>query len=559
MEVIPQEKSKKRQAGEHEEPAAAKSAKSDAIVLGSNNSLVSFVNRLSNREKTALSKIAVQPGPASKLLCVITNDPAQVKQKMVDAGHDKLFIISAVVLKPLERGYMNAPFEPSKDVPLKSRHFTDKDGKPTENNKPVILASLERVELVDQQPSVESLAFCSYEDHPKEGLRTKTRGKPTDGKVGVVPPGLPISMMAYEDSCKISTPYGASPSDIRPFSVAVLSVKVKAMRQCEKGYGMSLCGIEVLQDYDVCMSAMYPPVHIYNKKSDVGEQTQQLMKRKTLTKVMDADLAFIRHTVRKPDKPDEVSEKPLVPLGACGSVFVGPNNTGLQLMLDEEHNNIYSAKVFDVHVHDGVFSARTKAAGLNWLQQLYTWMIGSKTCSVMALHDEYRMKKSEGARNMTCFIVPNFNAIFSDIGKSTLQLTPAQSQAFAETVNAKVDLLEKLEDGSCKYSGWVVHEDAVAGCKYAVIVDFSTVKNAKRTPDSEASDAPHSSHLCQIYAGMSPERGVYMCYLLKLNSKTVVSALLTGLKAESASADSMEDCSSMIALPENVNVDDVFM
>jgi hypothetical protein len=104
-----------------------------------------------------------------------------------------------------------------------------------------------------------------------------------------------------------------------------------------------------------------------------------------------------------------------------------------------------------------------------------------------------------------------------------------------------------------------VHEDAIAGCKYAVIVDFSMVKNAKQTPDSEASDAPHSSHLCQIYAGMSPERGVYMCYLLKLNSKTVVSALLTGLKAESAMAESMEDCSSMIALPDNVNVDDVFM
>ena len=31
---------------------------------------------------------------------------------MVDAGHDKLFIISAVVLKLLE--YMNAPFEPSR-------------------------------------------------------------------------------------------------------------------------------------------------------------------------------------------------------------------------------------------------------------------------------------------------------------------------------------------------------------------------------------------------------------------------------------------------------------
>tara|TARA_X000000368_G_scaffold256331_1_gene202601 strand:- start:833 stop:1012 length:180 start_codon:yes stop_codon:yes gene_type:complete len=39
-------------------------------------------------------------------------------------------------------GFLNAPYEPAAHVPVKSRSFTDKDGKPLDSCKPVPLAQV---------------------------------------------------------------------------------------------------------------------------------------------------------------------------------------------------------------------------------------------------------------------------------------------------------------------------------------------------------------------------------------------------------------------------------
>ena len=39
-------------------------------------------------------------------------------------------------------GFLNAPYEPAAHVPIKSRSFTDKDGKPLDSCKPVQLAQV---------------------------------------------------------------------------------------------------------------------------------------------------------------------------------------------------------------------------------------------------------------------------------------------------------------------------------------------------------------------------------------------------------------------------------
>tara|TARA_Y100000389_G_scaffold59869_1_gene55975 strand:- start:431 stop:958 length:528 start_codon:yes stop_codon:yes gene_type:complete len=100
-------------------------------------------HKIVRQQAGAVSRISVVPGAASKLLCVITNDALAAKRRMEENGNKELFIVSATVLQVMEpAGFLNAPYEPAAHVPIKSRSFTDKDGKPLDSCKPMPLAQV---------------------------------------------------------------------------------------------------------------------------------------------------------------------------------------------------------------------------------------------------------------------------------------------------------------------------------------------------------------------------------------------------------------------------------
>ena len=84
-------------------------------------------------------------------------------------------------------------------------------------------------------------------------------------------------------------------------------------------------------------------------------------------------------------------------VGPRTEVLMSASNDGLLLQIDDERN-IYRGKPLEIHVPDGAFSARTRAGGLPWLQQLYTWLLGARACQLVVAHDDYRFQQADAAR-----------------------------------------------------------------------------------------------------------------------------------------------------------------
>jgi hypothetical protein len=184
------DKPKKRSSPDAADGSAPKAAKApvDERAFEVSDSIKSLGQHVVRQQSAAASRISVVPGAASKLLCVITNDVLAAKRRMEENGNKELFIVSATLLqvfcavprpallcchappcsvamprlallpdtptsvpdtlcmrrrKVMEpAGFLNAPYEPAAHVPIKSRSFTDKDGKPLDSCKPVQLAQV---------------------------------------------------------------------------------------------------------------------------------------------------------------------------------------------------------------------------------------------------------------------------------------------------------------------------------------------------------------------------------------------------------------------------------
>ena len=473
-------------------------------------------------------------------------------------GTNNLFCIKVVVLGFLSSGYQNAPYENSKDVPVKFRHFTDKDGKPLPEFKPMPLVSTEQTTGENGEKG-QIMKFRSFEPHPKEGLRTKCRGKLTD-TIGILVPGTPLNILGYIDTCKIS---GLGVESIEKFSIAVLGIRMKSKVQCERGWGIAMSSIDVIEHVDASMFGVYAPNLFYNPFSSINEQTEKLINRSGTSKEMEKDMGFVRNFFRQEDKMDIVSEIPLVvftpkDINGNADFFVDSNNCTIHCTISAK-NNIYANKTLDVFVDKSSFSERTKKMGAVWISELYKWLVFAGAANVAVVHDDYRYRQTESVTGLSCLVLPRLSFFFANAGSGNLTLTKAHEESLSEILKQNVNFADLEEDNSSRYSGWIVSEDSQKGITFAVIVDCKEVKYAKKTPESETKDEKHSSPFVQIYPGMHPDRGIYLAYFVCLNASKVKSAMMVGLKALSKDqASDMADVSSVMKIPENVNLENIF-
>ena len=551
-----------------EEPPAKtmKSASDDSLELNVHDDLKALGRKLHAQKTKLISNIGFSSGPSSKLLAVITNDVSLGKKKMEENGHKELFILSAAVLQVLDPGYLNSPYEPAAHTPPKFRIYTNDDGKPKDGHKPVNLARVQKAKMMEDKPPVDILTFQSYNDHPKTALRTKCRGEPT-GTAGVIPGGgLPLNFMGYADACRINNLGGGDQrlgvDAIKQFGVVILNVKIKSNEKCTQGFGLSLTGVEVLPDFDVCMPGLYPEFKLYDHVTQIGEQTDAIMSKKLFSQTFDNDFHFIRNYFRQQEKKDTVSEKPIVRvasevMGKNTQIHVISNNSTLQLVFDDS-SSIYHGKTMDIHIPEHCFSQRTRTAGLYWIQQLYRFYLQARIASVVVVHDEYRFRQSDSAKGLVCFVVPDYNALVPSQAKQAVVFAESHVSSLKEKKFGGIDVREKLSDGSLRYSAWEISTDNRTKC--IVISDNNGVKFAKKTDTSENDSVRHSSVVCQLYQGMSPARGVFMSYLVVMNDVEVTSVLVCGLKQISTeeNADGAA-LSALVAVPEEiVDVDSVF-
>lgn len=512
--------------------------------------------RAALREARTVANISVEQAADTKFLCLITNDVSADYKRMQESGSNPnmipLHLAILRCLKPI--GYHAAPYENAKDVPPKLRKFSDENGKPTV--KPVLLAAPERAEVVEGGPVMDLVKFRTFEKHPNKGLQTKTRGLPTE-VVGALFEGISMNMTLFDDRCAITSPFGSGSDGLPQNSVAKVGMKVRNKEQCEKGYGLSISSVEVLGSVDAGMHGLYPQASLYSHYSPIAAQAEAILKTRKWSGMLGSDLDFVKFSLSRADKPEVMSVKPVVMFEHCGEVTIAANNAQLHLKINDERS-IYNGKVFDVALPQQAFSDRTRKSGLSWLQGFYNWCMAARACDLVVVHDDYRFKQADSARGMTCFVVPSYTRIFS--GLSTARFVPNEAQlaSLFDCIGAKLDLDEVREDGSRRFWAWVAHAAKGGGELLVVIVDTAAVKTAKQNPNSEPADTAHSSLFCQIYAGMSPQRGVYISYLVRIQENTVKSALMAGIQAIDCQQPEAEDGASLVQIPVNVNIDDVF-
>lgn len=514
-------------------------------------------------EKTAVDNIAVQDSPLSKILCIITNDVKKNKDLLEEKGNSGMFMMNTVVLQCFSKpGFLNAPYEPSKDVPPKKRIFTNAEGSPLDKHKPVMLAStgmLPHPNAKGNDTMNRALMLCSYDVHPNEALRTKCRGAPT-GKVGAIYPGTPMNFMIFTDACKIEAGNTNDVNSIPPYSIAIVGIRMKSKAQVDKGWGADVKYIQVLSNIDFCMSGIFDGIHHYSPYDSIDAQTKKIMNYKHVSVCMSSDYEFVRNLIRQQgDNMDKVSEKPLVKIPSSEikegiKVHVAPSNSSIQILIKNDEKNIYNDMTLDVIISPSAFTQRTS---LLWIKDLYDWYIESKCADIYVLHDEYRYgisQEKEGVGGLRCFLVPNTSKLFEN-KEERLNLKETHVSDFQTKFSEGTNLLEKLENGSDRFSGWKVCSNR--NVVYVVIMDQKEIKKPRLVDGSEG-DVPHSSLVCQPYKGMSQKREVYIGYLVKMTEDNILAATLCGFRTPSDSDDTVGDPAEMLAVPYKIDVSDIF-
>jgi len=437
--------------------------------------------------------------------------------------------------------------------------YTDKDGKYLE--KPVIVNTLQTLPGSGGAPPECVSVFRSYEIHPKPALKQKARGKATD-TIGCIYPGTPMSGFIFDEQKASVMESGTTEGDLQVFSLAIVSLRVRSIDQCARGYGTTIKQIRALPRLTPAVHGLYAFARGYGDQAPVHEQTTALLAVKNVACAAPSDLDFVKQSVRRGEgETSEVTEKPIVVVDLqressarhAHTLSVGADS---KIVLEfRAPGSIYDGLKFAVHVHLGVFSAGTS---VRWVCDYYQWCLDARVAKVVVLHDAYWMKR--GAENdgpsSECLVVVDEHALFKTHA-AQLALPHAVREHLrtpSEQLAVALDLAETGAGGQMRYSGWAL--GARAGepgaapddARHFCLLDTSKIRKPIASVDRLEGDEPHASLLCQIYPGMSSQRHVWVMYLCTMRAGRVVTVIPVGAQGAAAQP------ASLVQVPANVNL-----
>ena len=363
----------------------------------------------------------------------------------------------------------------------------------------------------------------SYQKHPTPGLKTKGRGEVTE-VVGAVYPGLNLSFSIWDDAKDRIIPDKATQDRLVPFSLVCLELDVKCWDQCEKGYGLELRKVVALDDsLRLHAPGLLSTCRTFHDQADMHSQLMALCAQKSISKMMDSDVAFMRYAM-------SFREDSTVP--SAGGLVVLPKETvhgklTFEVLPTNQHLRVtvhspgsaYDAEPLLVLVDGNEFTVPNTSA--DWLQSYYQWCSDAGIASLAIVHDEYRRSKARengSMYGMRAMVVVDHTALFANARTVASAAAPpvvfsaAQAEALQQATGKDV---RSLPAGTL--SAWTVGSE-----KMVVVVDhakeLSIVGEAGEEGEVEEVEKTHLSPVCEIYRGMNKARkaspGVGLCVVL---------------------------------------------
>jgi len=442
-----------------------------------------------------------------------------------------------------------------KDTPVAQRVYTDKDGKYLE--KPVIVNTLQTVPGRGGAPAECVSVFRSYDIHPKPALKQKARGKATE-VIGCIYAGTPMSGFIFDEQKATVMESSTTEGDLQIFSLAIVSLRVRSVDQCDRGYGTTIKQIRALPRLTPAVHSLYDYSFGYSDQGAVHLQTTALLALKNVAAGERSDLQFVQQSVRKGEgDTNEVNEKPLVVVDlqrACHAGHAHKLSVGAdsKIVLDfSAPDSVYDGLKLSVHVHVGVFSVGTS---VRWVCDYYQWCLDARLAKIVVLHDAYWMKRGALADTPSseCIIVVDEHALFKSHA-ARLELPRAVSEHLktpSEQCAVALALAETNADGQMRYSGWATGAAAAPAGEttHFCIVDGSKIRKPLASGDAADGDEPHASLLCQIYPGMNSKRHVWVMYLCSMRAGRILAVIPVG--AQGAAPQQ----ASLVQVPANVNL-----
>jgi hypothetical protein len=435
--------------------------------------------------------------------------------------------------------------------------YTDKEGKYID--KPVVVNTLQSLPGRAGGAAECVSVFRSYEIHPKPALKQKARGKATD-TIGCIYPGTPMSGFIFDEQKATVMESHSTEGDLQIFSLAIVSLRVRSIDQCDRGYGTTIKQIRALPRLTPAVHSLFDFHFGYSDQAPVHTQTAALLALKNVAGGGRSDLQFVQQSVRKGEgDTNEVNEKPLVVVDlqrACHAqhahvLTVGPDS---KILLGfSAPGSVYDGLKFSVHVHVGVFSVGTS---VRWVCDFYQWCLEARMATIVVLHDAYWMKRGALGESPSseCIIVVDEHALFKPpSAKLALPRTAWEHlQTPSEQLAVALDLSETKGDGEMRYSGWVVGGGGGAGSAgdttHFCLMDTSKIRKPLANAEAPEGDEHHASLLCQIYPGMSSKRHVWVMYLCTMRAGRIITVIPVGAQGAAAQAP------SLVQVPANVNL-----
>ena len=239
-----------------------------------------------------------------------------------------------------------------------------------------------------------------------------------------------------------------------------------------------------------------------------------MLQQKKASAVYATDLAFIGKIVAIKEDAERSRDSGLVPLSTTNIDFdILPSNCHLRATVADPKSQ-YANDSLLVHVDPKEFTVPHTSA--EWLREYYRWCMGANVARLVVFHDEYRRGKGRenGAMSgMRALVVINHEAMFARARarSGSLQLSAAEAARFAELKG------RQLDEG---FAAWTVHTEETSGTRYAV-ADCDYKERAIKLEHGTGEDLPeaeatHLSPVCEVYAGMNPERKLWLAYLCVL-------------------------------------------
>lgn len=425
-----------------------------------------------------------------KLLVMITNNVRKSRDMNRQKGLSHVNV-NFVVLRVISGGGLRAPYEPKPNdkqktqINPKHRIYTDKEGKSLEAYTPAALCSIKSGD------KGQYAVVRSYETHPNNALKTTCRGVSTD-VVGALYPGIPMSCCVFDDNVTIMEDE-ATENKLCEFALAIISVRVRSMDQCQRGYGLNVRGISLFTQQKAYNSRLYEMGEFYNDRKSIKEQTKDLKSMKRYSNREDGDISFIQKLVGSDD--DNVYEKPLVFLSSnatktCvlslqkkvvhiqdvsaveeGSVvqpIVGVHEEFIQLSVTDQ-TSVYSGMKMKIFMQKGIFYMPETSK--EWVNTYYQWCLNSGLASVAIIHNDYVFGKclQDSTYMMSACVTLDEARLLQP---STKDIDLEFTTKMIESLSDVLDVREKKVDGSQRYSAWKVSESKDTGETFYCILDL---------------------------------------------------------------------------------------